>query len=131
MSKNVVILIVSYDTITTGGDYCVPSVVDIQQVLSDLRTAIDAGKFQPIPRQKNKNTLARLGLTWQDAKDEIYELEPRHYYQGPSTDRDRPTSDKFWVFKKCVEGEVLYIKFKVLYQEDGGVKLVSFHIDEA
>ena len=107
-----------------------PSAIQLQQILSDLRTAIDAGKFQPIPRQKNKDTLSRLGLTWQDAKDEIYELEPKHYYQGPSTDRDHPSSDKFWVFKKRVEGEVLYIKFKVLYQEDGRVKLVSFHIDE-
>lgn len=107
-----------------------PSTADIQQVLSDLRTAIDAGKFQPISRPKNRNTLARLGLTWQDAQDEIYDLEPRHYFQGPSVDRDRPTSDMFWVFKKHVEGEILYIKFKVLYQEDGRVKLVSFHIDE-
>ena len=107
-----------------------PSVTDIQQILSDLRTAIDAGKFIPIERQKNKNTLAQLGITWQDAKNEIYELEARHYFQGPSIDRDRPSSDKFWVFKKRVDGEVIYIKFKVLYKEDGSVKLVSFHIDE-
>lgn len=108
-----------------------PSVIEIQRILSDLRTALDAGKYEPVRnRQKNKNTLARLGLTWQDAKDEIYDLEPQHYFQGPSTDRDYPSSDKFWVFKKRVEGEVLYIKFKVVYQEDGRVKLVSFHIDE-
>lgn len=107
-----------------------PSAFDIQKVLADLRSAIDAGKFHPIPRRKNMLTLSRLGLTWQDAKDEIYTLEPRHYFRGPSTDWDRPSEDKFWEFKKRVEGEVLYIKFKVLYQEDGRIKLVSFHIDE-
>ena len=36
----------------------------------------------------------------------------------------------FWVFKKNVDGNSIYIKFKVLYQKDGGVRVVSFHIDE-
>lgn len=75
-------------------------------------------------------TLARLGLTWQDAKDEIYSLKPEHYFRGPSVDWDRPSEDRFWEFKKRVEGEILYIKFKIVYQVDGSVKLVSFHLDE-
>ena len=70
------------------------------------------------------------GLTWEDAKAEIYTLTTDDYFQGPSVDRNFPTSDRLWVFKKKIDGESIYIKFKVLYMEDGSVRVVSFHIDE-
>lgn len=101
-----------------------------QKVLADMRMAIDCNKFLPIPRKKNLDTLAKLGLTWQDAKDEIYTLTEQEYRRGPMLDRDAPNSDHFWEFTKRIGGEMLYIKFKVLYQEDGSVKLVSFHISD-
>lgn len=63
-------------------------------------------------------------------KEEIYDLKEEDYKSGPSVDRDDPSSDHFWVFKKKVDGNSIYIKFKVLYQKDGGVRVVSFHIDE-
>ena len=95
-----------------------------------LRWAIDMGKFQTVSRRKNLQTLAMLGLTWEDAKAEIYTLTINDYFQGPSVDRNFPTSDRLWVFKKKIDGESIYIKFKVLYMEDGSVRVVSFHIDE-
>lgn len=104
-------------------------IADIEKILGDMRLAIDAGKFQPIPRQKNMNTLATLGISWEDAKAEIYGLTASEYFQGPEVDRDFPSTDLFWVFKKNIGGQVIYIKFKVLYLEDGSVRLVSFHID--
>ena len=106
------------------------SLAEIQKILGDMRTAIDSGKFQPIHRRKNLDTLARLGITWADAKEEIYALSASHYRRGPMEDRDIPGSDHFWEFKKRVMGEMIYIKFKVMYQEDGRVKTVSFHLDE-
>ena len=106
------------------------SSADIQKILADMRCALSQKAFEGIPRKKNMNTLARLGLTWEDVKQEMYDLSEQEYYQGPSVDRDNPASDLFWVFKKRIEGNVIYIKFKVLYQEDGRVKAVSFHIDE-
>ena len=102
----------------------------IQKALADMRSAIDCNKYQPVNRQKNLATLAKLGLTWEDAKDAIYTLTEKEYRRGPMLDLDDTTSDHFWEFKKRVEGEVIYIKFKILYQVDGRVKLVSFHIDE-
>ena len=102
----------------------------IQKVLADMRLAIDSNKFQFVPRKKNMDTLAKLGLTWQDAKAEIYTLSEREYRRGPMLDTADYSSERFWEFKKRVEGEVIYIKFKVLYQDDGSVRLVSFHIDE-
>lgn len=102
----------------------------IRNILADMRAAIDSGKFQPIDRRKNLNTLAQLGLSWEDAKSEIYELEETNYNSGPMVDDDDFDSDCFWEFKKNIFGKVIYIKFKVMYQEDGRVKVVSFHIDE-
>jgi len=107
----------------------VASTADIEKVLVDMRSAIDAGKFQPVLRKKNSDTLARLGITWDDAKAEVYALSARDYTQGPEADRDRTGTDSFWMFKKNVEGQVIYIKFKVLYHHDGSIRLVSFHID--
>lgn len=95
-----------------------------------MRSAIDDGKFQPISRKKNIQTLSRLGITWEDVKSEIYELTTNEYLQGPEVDRDYPATDLFWMFKKSVDGQVIYIKFKILYQIDGSVRVVSFHLDE-
>lgn len=106
------------------------STEEIKKILEDLRLAIDEGKFIPINRRKNMRTLAQLGLTWEDAKDEIRLLSVKNYQKGPEIDRDRPKEDKFWIFKKKVCGEVIYIKFKVLYKVDGSLRVVSFHIDE-
>lgn len=75
-------------------------------------------------------TLTSLGITWDDVKLEICELTPKEYLQGPEKDRDYPETEPFWMFKKNIDGQIIYIKFKVLYDSDGGVKLVSFHLDE-
>lgn len=102
----------------------------IQKALMDMRNAIENGKFQPVIRKKNLDTLARLGITWIEAKAVIYALQERDYCKGPAMDQDDPESDVLWVFKTRVESDVIYIKFKIMYQEDGKVKVVSFHIDE-
>lgn len=103
---------------------------EIDRILDDMRSAIDVGMVTTVDRRKNLMTLARLGLTWEDVKEEMYELSRSDYVSGPSTDRDRPTADKLWVFKKCVLGEKIYIKFKIEYQIDNNLKVLSFHIDE-
>ena len=102
----------------------------IERILNDLRNGIDNRRFTLIPRQKNLRTLARLGITWMDARDEIRSLQASDYVSGPSPDNDRPGSDYLWVFKKQVLGQIIYIKFKVEYQNDNDVKAISFHIDE-
>lgn len=102
---------------------------DIQKLLSDMRYGLDNRVFIPICRKKNLDTLAQLGLTWDDAKDEIYGLTVSDYVSGPDIDRDYPSSDKFWKFKKVVSNCLIYIKLKVEYQINGDVRVVSFHID--
>ena len=104
--------------------------VATRKILNDMRTAIDNNKFYHIDRGKNMKTLALLGIPWKVAKAEIYGLEESNYFCGPKVDRDNPSSDLFWEFKKDIDGHLIYIKFKVLYQEDGGVRVVSFHLDK-
>lgn len=108
----------------------ISSKCDVEHILLDMRTAIDVGKFYPINRTKNKNSLSQLGLLWQDVKEEIYQLTYDNYISGPDIDRNYPSTDKFWKFKKRIDEKVIYIKFKILYQDDRSVRLVSFHIDE-
>lgn len=103
--------------------------VAIQKVLKDLRFAIDHGKFYPIDRFKNSQTLSSLGISWEDAKAEIYTLTAADYHCGPKVDRDRPESDHLWEFKKRINGDVIYIKFKILYQTNGSIRVISFHFD--
>lgn len=104
--------------------------VAIQNFLNDVRSAIDHNKFYPINRHKNMQTLSSLGISWETAKDEIYTLTAADYYCGPKVDRDYPTSDYFWEFKKKIGNDVIYIKLKVLYQTDDSIRVVSFHFDE-
>lgn len=106
------------------------SSAEIQVVLEDMRKAIDSERFLPINRKKNLDTLAHLGITWKDAKNEIYGLKETDYCKGPIIDRDSPSSDRFWVFKIRIESDMIYIKFKIVYQGDGHVRVVSFHLDE-
>lgn len=120
---------VSYDTGMTGGDTSVATSKAIQKILEDLRSAIDQKKIFVYPRSSYKNTITQLGLTHPDVLDELYTLEERHYHKGPMLDDKFPKSDHLWVFKKRIEGEMIYIKFLVAYQQDGSVQVLSFHLD--
>lgn len=102
----------------------------IEKVLEDARNAIDNKRVVPVDRKKNINTLAMLGLVWEDALEEIYTLNATHYNRGPFTDRDFPADDCFWEFKKSVLGHIIYIKFKIRYLNDQAILIQIFHFDE-
>ena len=103
---------------------------DVEILLQDMRDAIDSGRYCPVDRDKNMQTLAMLGIMWDDAVDEMRGLQFCDYIKGPETDRDYPQTDKLWVFKKNVLGNTIYIKFKIEYMIDKDLKVLSFHIDE-
>ena len=105
------------------------SIADIDALLLNLRYAIDNNMVVVIHRRKNMDTLARLGILWSDAIKEIYKLTSADYISGPIADNDRPNSDLLWVFKKYLYGEIIYIKLKIQYMDNGELKVLSFHID--
>jgi len=106
------------------------SQADVEKILADMRSALLQKKYVWIDRKKNKDTIADLGIMMSDVWDELFDLKYSDYRSGPEIDRDLPDSDKLWIFKKGINGQVIYIKFKVEYQKDGQVRLISFHIDE-
>ena len=55
------------------------TLTEINVVLQDLRNSIHNKCFIPIHRKKNRDTLAYLGITWDDAKDEILHLAQMKY----------------------------------------------------
>lgn len=107
----------------------VAPLADIEKVLADMRIAINNHKCTLVPRRINMDSLARLGILAADVLSEMYTLTSADYVSGPLVDRDAPSSDCLWVFKKSVCGNIIYIKFKVIYQINGDVIIVSFHID--
>ena len=82
-----------------------------------------------VPRRKNLNSLAKLGLTKHGCKQEILNLSVTNYCDGPKEDTDRP--DEIWEFGKRISGKEVYIKLKIAQVgEEVIAKCLSFHMAE-
>jgi len=68
--------------------------------------------FAFVERGKCLDTIARLGITIEQAKEEILELTYEDYYKGPETDTER--SGYFWTFGKIINGEEIFIRLKIV-----------------
>lgn len=101
----------------------------IELTLANMRDAIKANRYNFIGRTKNKDTLARLGINYSQAVKEMEELTAKNYISGPDPDRDYPEREPLWKFKKQISGSIVYIKFKIRY-DDAGLVIISFHFDE-
>ena len=103
---------------------------DVEKVLRDLQKSIRENKIIFNKREKNLSSLAKLGITIRDAIEEIEELTYDNYVTGPEIDRDDVSSDKYWIFKKTVFYQIIYIKFKIKYKDNNSIFVMSFHISE-
>ena len=99
------------------------SIEEVNQFLESAKSLIKQGKFDLIPRKKNIDGLALLGLTLRLAKLELLELSYRHYDRGPIPDRDRQ-GEMFWEFIKDIDSQQAYIKIKI---DRRGCACISFH----
>ncbi|MBW1900552.1 MAG: type II toxin-antitoxin system MqsR family toxin [Deltaproteobacteria bacterium] len=82
-----------------------------------------------ISRRKNLESLAGLGLTKQNCRDEILSLSVADYCSGPKPDRDRP--GKIWEFGKTIVAREIYIKLKIAQVGTEKIaKCLSFHAAE-
>ncbi len=107
------------------------SIEDITAFLVKVKRLLSAGKYDFVPRRKNMQALARLGLTISDAKNEILELAAGDYYKGPKQDFDPNRPGDIWEFKKNIDGLEFYLKVKIV-QENGEdiLKCIGFHEDD-
>ncbi len=82
-----------------------------------------------IGRRKNIQSLANLGLTKRNRKDEILSLSVKDYCDGPKPDRDRP--GELWEFGKTIDAKEVYIKLKIAQVGNKKIaKCLSFHVAE-
>lgn len=104
---------------------------DIAAYLSEVKKLVSKGKYVFVPRRKNMQALARHGITFIDAKNELLELVVKDYYKGPKQDFDSNRPGEIWEFKKNIDGTQFYIKLKIA-QENGEkiIKCLGFHDDE-
>ena len=84
--------------------------------------------FSFYSRQESLNTIARLGITLPQAKNEILSLTYEDYYRGPITDKDRK-GEEFWEFGKTICGQEIFIKLKTVSKHSVAV-CFSFHIPD-
>lgn len=98
--------------------------------LRDFKNIATKGRgIDFVPRKKNIESLAKLGLNKKAAKSEILNLSVSDYCDGPKPDTDR--SGEVWEFGKEILGKEVYIKLKVAQVKgDKIAKCLSFHIAE-
>lgn len=86
-------------------------------------------KFTFAERDKSRDTIARLGITIPQAKQEILGLTYEDYYRGPVPDTDSKKGGEYWEFGKLISGQEIFIKLKTV-SEYGVAICFSFHIPE-
>ena len=118
---------VSYDTMEVSATQSPKH--KVEQFLADMRLSMATKPFVPINRQKNKDTLAQLGITWKDAKEYIRNMVYQNYVSGPDPDYDPNEPDPVWKFKIRIGNDIIYVKIKICYASNGEVKALSFHFD--
>ncbi len=84
--------------------------------------------FSFYPREESLDTIARLGITITQAKEEILGLTYENYCRGPIPDIDRK-EEEFWEFGKLICGQEIFIKLKTV-SKYGAAICFSFHIPE-
>lgn len=98
----------------------------LELFLEECKIRIKAGKWTLIPRDKNINSIREMGLTLEDVKDIILDLETKDYYRGPTEDH-KYKDEYVWEFL-VYEDYTIYIKLKL--DNSNGVVCLSFHESE-
>lgn len=99
------------------------SKTDVVDFLKRFKQEATTTGIQLIPRDKNKNGLATLGITIPAAESIILGLTEENYSNGPETDHDG-SSGEIWFFCTLENGQQVYIKLKL---EANKAKCLSFH----
>lgn len=79
-------------------------------------------------RDKTLDTIAQLGITIPQAKEEILGLTYEDYYRGPIPDTG-PKGGEYWEFGKIICSQEIFLKLKTVSKYRVAV-CFSFHIPE-
>ncbi len=111
---------------------------DVEQYLSDVFTAVKAGRYQISPRQKNQDIYMDYLFTEEDAKEVILSLTACDFSDAVQNDHLQHQEEILYIFGKDInlmprygdyeEKVSLYIKFNKLTNQY--VIVISFHKQE-
>lgn len=111
---------------------------DIEQYLSDVFVAVNAGRYQISPRQKNQDIYMDYVFTEEDAKEVILSLTVYDFSDAVQNDHPQHPEEILYIFGKDInlmprygnseEKVSLYIKFNKLTNQY--VIVISFHKQE-
>lgn len=111
---------------------------DIEQYLSDVFAAVNAGRYQISPRQKNQDIYMDYVFTEEDAKEVILSLTAYDFSDAVQNDHPQHPEEILYIFGKDInlmprygdseEKVSLYIKFNKLTNQY--VIIISFHKQE-
>lgn len=81
-------------------------------------------------RKKYNNTIHLLGMSNADVLDDILHLTDKDYWLEPEED-DNPNfnQDLVWQCKKFLHNNMIYIKLKIVKQNNNLLLVMSYHID--
>lgn len=79
--------------------------------LNDFFCTIKNSGIYIVPRQKNINGLKSLGVSKNEAIDEILDLTYNEYSSGP--EKDENANGDIWIFGKIISGKLIYLKLKI------------------
>lgn len=111
---------------------------DVEQYLSDVFAAVNAGRYQISPRQKNQDIYMDYVFTEEDAKKVILSLTAYDFSDAVQNDHPQHPEEILYIFGKDInlmprygdseEKVSLYIKFNKLTNQY--VVVISFHKQE-
>ncbi|MDD6482472.1 MAG: hypothetical protein PUF65_09485 [Lachnospiraceae bacterium] len=111
---------------------------DVEQYLSDVFTAVNEGRYQISPRQKNQDIYIDYVFTEEDAKKVILSLTVYDFSEAVQNDHPQHPEEILYIFGKDIklmprygdseEIVSLYIKFNKLTNQY--VIVISFHKQE-
>ncbi len=86
-------------------------------------------KFALTDRQKNRDTLTKLGMNYKDVRLQLMLLSIEHYVLGPEEDNREGHSGSVWIFRLPIKMNNLYVKVKLL-ADSRRIICLSFHEQE-
>jgi hypothetical protein len=104
-----------------------PKKATIRDFLMEFKSIVVTGRgLDIVNRRENIDSLAKLGLTKKNLKEEVMTLSVENYCEGPEPNRDR--SGDVWIFGKQIAGKEIYVKLKIAQVGKFKIaKCLSFH----
>ena len=104
--------------------------VEVEEFLTKCRVLIQRGALTFVPRTKNIEGMAELGITNVEAEKILSRLTVNNYVRGPESDENGSLED-IWFFGAPVAKREAYIKMKIRLTSQGEIVVcISFHPSE-